>query len=101
MAISFLTNLCQIPTYCAHFRGAFHLVASAGKERSAHARGAPGAFHLWRMPARVSKARHSILGLPGLEKKEGGRSFQFARRFTNVFHLFDPAFTCKVRAYGV
>jgi len=41
------------------------------KERSAHARVAPGAFHLWRMPARASKARHSILGLPGLKEKEG------------------------------
>jgi len=37
----------------------------------------------------------------GLKKKKKVRSFQFARRFTNVFHLFDPAFTCKVRAYGV
>jgi len=61
--------------------GAFHLVASAGKERSAHARVAPGAFHLWRMPARASKARHSILDLPGLEKKEEGKKFSICAPF--------------------
>jgi len=57
-------------------------VASAGKERSAHVRVAPGAFHLWRMPARASKDRHSILGLPGLEKKKGeGKKFSICAPF--------------------
>jgi len=56
-------------------------VASAGKELYAHARVASGAFHLWQMPARASKDRHSVFGLPGLEKKEEGKKFSIRAPF--------------------
>jgi len=52
----------------------------------------------WQEPAKPGTA---LWVCRGLKKKKKVRSFQFARRFTNVFHLSDPAFTCKVRAYGV
>jgi len=51
----------------------------------------------WQEPAKPGTA---FWFCRGLKKKEEGKKFSICAPFYNV-DLFDPAFTCKVRAYGV
>ena len=53
---------------CASCARCFPFVANAGKSKA-----------VWK--ARASKARHSILGLPGLEKNEEGKKFSICAPF--------------------